>query len=107
MAAFVAGTISTSENWLLLQGYGLITMATKEAAQLAMDAINAVHTWPGMDCPMVVKPVDAELQQKRAQEKQAKKKQHAGECCAHVSLDEVHHQKGCCRTCRMITSAPV
>jgi hypothetical protein len=59
---------------VMLQGYGLITMESKECATAAMLAISGIFTWPGMDCPMVVKPVDSDLQQKRVQEKQAKKK---------------------------------
>jgi len=39
-------------------------LTTPQEAQAAIEALDGKHTWPGMDCTMVVKPMDMELQRR-------------------------------------------
>jgi CUG-BP- and ETR3-like factor len=53
---------------LAAQGCGLITMGSHEEASNAIEALDNKHVWPGMDSPMVVKWMDAQLQKRRREE---------------------------------------
>lgn len=50
------------------KGCGLVTMGSHEEAAAAIEALDNKHVWPGMDSPMVVKWMDAQLQKRRREE---------------------------------------
>lgn len=50
------------------KGCGLVTLGTHEEAAAAIDELDSKFTWDGMDSPMVVKWMDAQLQKRRREE---------------------------------------
>lgn len=53
-----------------MQGCGIVTMQTHEDATRALDQLDNVHVFEGMDVAMVLKWVDQDLQKRRKMERE-------------------------------------